>query len=372
MTTHIPFTPLVHSLPASVPFVGPETLERQRGEIFKARIGANESAFGQSALATQAMQDALAEDGCNWYGDPENHDLREALAAKHGVSTDEICVDAGIDSLLGLTVRMVMEPGSVAVSSSGAYPTFNYHVAGFGGRLCTVPYRNNHEDPQALLERATSENARLVYLSNPDNPMSTCLPASAIQQMIDELPPASLFILDEAYTEFAGSHQPPAIDTSNTQVLRYRTFSKAYGMAGMRIGYVIAHRDLVTGLNKIRNHFAVNRLAQIGALAALNDTGFLGSVQEQVETGRQRIYSMAQDLDLPFIESFTNFVPVSLGNGDRARAILKRLNGEGIFIRMPAIAPLDNYIRVGVGKPEEHQAFEKVFRELVAPALSNA
>jgi len=372
MTQKIPFTPLVDSLPASVPFVGPETLERQRGEIFKARIGANESAFGQSKLASDAMQQAITEDGCNWYGDPENFQLREALAAKHGVALEEICVDAGIDSLLGLTVRMLMEPGSVAVTSAGAYPTFNYHVSGFGGELAMVPYHDNHEDPQALLDMGRSKNARLIYLSNPDNPMGTCLPAPVIQQMIDELPGESLFILDEAYTEFGAPNEPPAIDPSNPQVLRYRTFSKAYGMAGMRIGYVIAHRDLITGMNKIRNHFAINRLAQIGALASLNDAEFLKSVQAQVEAGRQKVYAMAEDLDLPYIKSFTNFVPVSLGDGDRARAILASLNDQGIFIRMPGIAPLDNYIRVGVGKPHEHQVFEDAFRALVATELSTA
>lgn len=366
------FTKLVSGLPASVPFVGPETLERQRRETFHARIGANESAFGISPEAQQAMQEALLADGCNWYGDPENLELRQALAQKHNVEIDEICVDAGIDSLLGLTVRMLIEPGMPVVTSLGAYPTFIYHVSGFGGQLHTVPYQNNHEDPVALLEEAGRQQARLLYFSNPDNPMGTSHPAAAVQQLIDELPSDCILALDEAYAEFAQPGLTPKIDTDNPQVIRYRTFSKAYGMAGMRIGYVIAHRDLITGFNKIRNHFAVNRLAQIGALASVNDATFLPSVLEQVEAGRKRIYSLADDLELPYLPSSTNFVAVNLGDGDRTRSMLGKLTDKGVFIRMPGVAPLDQFIRVGVGKQQEHTYFESVFRQLVNETSTTA
>ena len=165
----IPFSSIVENLPATTPFVGPETLERQSGCQFLARIGANESAFGISPYAATAMQEAIAESA--WYADPESYELREALAAKHQVSIDEICVDAGIDSLLGLTVRMLLEPGQNVVTSHGAYPTLNYHVAGFGANLVTVPYKNSHEDPEGLIEAAKSTTAKLVYISNPDNPI---------------------------------------------------------------------------------------------------------------------------------------------------------------------------------------------------------
>ena len=133
----VKLTKIVDTLPATTPFVGPETLERQSGKKFSARIGANESSFGISPAAVAAMRDAVAES--NWYADPENFDLRVALADKHDVDIDEICVDAGIDSLLGLTVRMLLEPGQTVVTSLGAYPTLNYHVAGFGAQLHTVP-----------------------------------------------------------------------------------------------------------------------------------------------------------------------------------------------------------------------------------------
>ena len=147
MTKAPELTPLAASLPTSVPFVGPEAQERTRGAPFLARLGANESAFGPSPRAIEAMRDAAAD---VWmYGDPESHDLRAALATHHGVGPENIMVGEGIDGLLGLLVRLYVGEGDAVVTSAGAYPTFNYHVAGFGGALHTVPYVNDHEDPDA-------------------------------------------------------------------------------------------------------------------------------------------------------------------------------------------------------------------------------
>lgn len=360
----IPFTPLVAGLPATVPFVGPETLERERGDIFRARIGANESAFGISPKAIQAM--ASAASSASWYGDPENFELREALARKHGVRMEEICVDAGIDSILGLVVRMLMRSADPVVSSLGAYPTFNYHVSGFGGELVTVPYRDNFEDPDALIEMTRQRQAPLVYLSNPDNPMGTWHDAGVIQQFIDAVPEGSVAVLDEAYVEFAPEGVAPPLDTDNPRLLRMRTFSKAYGMAGARIGYAIGHQDLITGLNKIRNHFAVNRIAQAGALASLEDDDFLDEVKKKVEAGRNRVIAMAQDLGLSYLPSATNFVAVDLGSSERAKTMLERLHTDGIFIRMPGVAPLNRYIRVGIGTLEEQDILDEAFRRRFA------
>ncbi|MEE9322114.1 MAG: aminotransferase class I/II-fold pyridoxal phosphate-dependent enzyme [Granulosicoccus sp.] len=362
----IPFTPLVKSLPSTVPFVGPETLERLRGSPFKARIGANESAFGMSQLAANAMRAAIENDECAWYADPESFELRTLLAEKHSVQPDEICVDAGIDTLLGLAVRMLVEPGSQVVTSLGAYPTFNYHVSGYGGVLKTVPYRDNHEDAETLLAAAHEHSARMLYLSNPDNPMGTQLPGDAINTLINSLPADCIFILDEAYIDFSANPDAPAIDTSNNQVMRFRTFSKAYGLAGMRIGYVIAHRDLITGFNKIRNHFGLNRLAQIAAAASLQDAGFLTEIQQRVAEGREHIYTLARAHNLSFVESSTNFVAVDMGSTEAANKMLEELNAAGIFIRKPSVPPLDRYLRVGVGTEREHQVFSDTFSALIS------
>jgi len=362
----IPFTPLVQGLPASVPFTGPETLERRRGKAFSARLGANESAFGISRLAAEALHEHIGTEGCSWYGDPENHQLREQLAARHAIDMSNICVDAGIDALLGLTVRMLIEPGDAVVTSLGAYPTFNYHVAGFGGQLHTVPYANHHEDPEALLASAARHKARLVYLSNPDNPMGTSLSSDVVQSMIERLPEGCMLLLDEAYAEFMSDQQPPPLDMSNPHVIRYRTFSKAYGLAGMRIGYAMGHSDVISGFNRIRNHFAVNRLAQIAAHASLLDQDILPDVMQRVSAGRQRIYDLADELQLPYLHSSTNFVAVDLGAVDKANALLQQFENAGIFLRKPMVPPHDRYLRIGVGTEEEHALFADTFRTLLA------
>lgn len=356
----IPFTSIVSNLPASTPFVGPETLERQRGEKFTARIGANESSFGISPKALVAMQESVVNS--SWYADPESHDLRQALATKHNVSIDEICVDAGIDTLLGLTVRMLLEPGGKAVTSAGAYPTFNYHVAGFGAELVTVPYKGFHENPDALINATKTHQAPLVYIANPDNPMGTWHSADTIAKMIEEIPDHSVLALDEAYIEFAESPIAPAIDTSNPQVIRFRTFSKAYGMAGQRIAYAIAHRDLISGFNKIRNHFGINRVAQIGALASVQDTEFLDNVTTAVAKGRKQVTDHVTELGLYAEPSYTNFVAVDLESTDRAKRMIEHLANHNVFMRMPGVAPLNRCVRVGLGTDKEFEVFCEAFK----------
>lgn len=361
----IPFTSLVQGLPASVPFTGPETLERRRGASFEARLGANESAFGISELAAQALREHIGTTGCSWYGDPENYALRTRLSDKHGITRENICVDAGIDALLGLTVRMLVEPGEAVVSSLGAYPTFNYHVNGFGAKLHTVPYHDHHEDPEALLDCAARCKARLVYLSNPDNPMGTSLSADTVQSMVDHLPDGCILLLDEAYAEFMTDHELPPLDMNNPQLIRFRTFSKAYGLAGLRIGYAMANEEIIAGYNRVRNHFAVNRLAQIAAQASLDDPDMLPRVLQEVNAGRQRIYDLADELGLGYLRSSTNFVAVDLASADKANGLIQQLEQDGIFLRKPMIAPHERFLRIGVGTAQEHSLFEERLRRLL-------
>ena len=354
------FTALVESLPSTIPFVGPETLERRRGEAFRVRVGANESAFGISPNAAEAMREAIRT--VSWYNDPEGHELRSAVAALHGVSMDEVLLGAGIDEMLGNVVRLVVEPGAPVVTSLGAYPTFNYHVAGFGGVLEAVPYRDDRIDLEALLDAVRRLEAPLVFLANPDNPMGTWHDAAAVRAFIDELPEWTLLVLDEAYIDFAPASALFPIDAGDPRVIRMRTFSKAHGMAGARIGYAVAPARTIGGLGRIRNHFGVNRIAQAGALASLHDTAFIASVVDEVARGRNDYYALAQRLGFPTVQSATNFVAIDMGaDGDRARAVLARLQDEGVFVRMPGVAPLDRCIRVTVGTAEERVLFAEIF-----------
>lgn len=363
--TYYRLTPLSHSLPATVPFVGPEAQERALDRVFEARLGANENVFGPSPRAIAAMSST----GQWMYGDPESFDLRRALADHHNTTMDHIVVGEGIDGLLGYLVRLMVDQGDAVVTSDGAYPTFNYHVAGFGGVLHKVPYRDDHEDPAALFAKAAGIDAKLVYLANPDNPMGTWHRGAEIAKAMDKLPKGCLLVLDEAYVETAPDGTALPLPLDDPRVVRLRTFSKAYGMAGARVGYAMGAPDLITAFHKVRNHFGMNRSAQAGALAALKDPEWLTNVLTQIETARDRISEIAVENDLVPLPSAANFVAIDCRrDGAFAKAVLDALIARGIFVRMPFVAPQNRCIRVSCGTPENLAAFAVALPEALADA----
>ena len=179
-------------------------------------------------------------------------------------------------------VRLFVEPGVTVATSLGAYPTFNFHVNGFGGRLVTTPYVDDREDPDSLLDLAKREKAAPASTSpTPTIPWGAGGVQADVQRLIDRVPEGAVLCLDEAYGEFAPEGTMPPLDVTNPRVLRFRTFSKAHGMAGLRVGYAIGEASLIKAFDKIRNHFGVNRIAQAGALAALADRRASGKCRQE-------------------------------------------------------------------------------------------
>ncbi len=358
--SNIRFTSVVRELPSIIPFVGPDEQERQSGILFRARMGANESGFGPSPQAIEAMREA---NKLSWqYSDPDNHNLRQALADFYNVGYENVMVGEGIDGLLGCVSHMFVEAGVDVVTSLGSYPTFNFHIKSRGGNLHFVPYKDDQEDQDALLAKAEETNASLMYFSNPNNPMGTWWSADKMQQMIDNLPKGTTLVLDEAYIETAAEGVAPSIDVSNPQVLRFRTFSKLYGMAGARIGYVIGHPDLVSTFDKVRNHYGVNIVGQRGALAALGDQEYLAEIKSKVEEGRDRLHAIAKSHGLTSIPSATNFVTIDCGrDSDFAKLVLAKMLERGVFMRMPGVEPQSRCVRVGIGLDGEMDILEEEF-----------
>jgi len=363
-------TSLAQLLPATVPFVGPETQERQRGRPFRVRLGANENGFGASPRVAAAIAAAAPE---MWkYCDPENHELRQLVAAHHGVVPENIMIGEGIDGLLGLVVRLFVEPGQPVVTSLGAYPTFNYHVAGFGGRLVTAPYRDDREDIEALLEAVKRDAAPLVYLANPDNPMGTWWEGGEIQRFIEALPDSTLLVLDEAYTEMAPASSRPPLDPARPNVLRMRTFSKAYGLAGMRCGYAIGEAETIRAFDKVRNHFGMSRMTQVAAAAAIEDQAWLADVLARIAEGRRRIEGIAADNGLAALPSATNFVTIDCGgDGAFALKVMQSLIDRDVFVRKPMAPRLDRCIRVSTGPEDELAVFAEELPGALAAARGN-
>ena len=370
MRTRPSLTPLVAALPETVPFVGPEAQERARGRPFRARIGANESSFGPSPRVVARMAEIAGE---MWmYCDPDNHDLKIAAAAHLGLKPESVVVGEGIDGLLGLLVRLYVGPQDPVVTSLGAYPTFNFHVAGVGGRLVTVPYENDRESLDGLLAAARREKAPLVYLSNPDNPMGSWWEASEIDRFIEALPETSMLVLDEAYGELGPASALPAIDVSRPNVVRMRTFSKAYGLAGIRCGYAFGEAQVIRDFEKLRNHYGVSRMAQIAGVEALADQEWLREVVAKVDAGRKRIARIAEDNGMKPLPSATNFVTVDCGrDGAFALKVLEAMLARDVFIRKPMAPGLDRCIRISVGLDHELDILAEELPGALAAARGN-
>lgn len=350
--TRPPFTPIIEALPATIPFLAPEAIERRTGIPMRARLGANESGFGPSPKVVEAI--ARAASGVWTYGDPENHDLRVALGEKLDLDIDAITIGEGIDGLQGLICRLFVAPGDRVVTSLGAYPTFNYHVAAQGGELVSVPYRDDREDLAALAAEAAKGQTRIVYLANPDNPMGTWWDARAVEAFVDAIPAQTLVVLDEAYGETAPQGTMPPMSFRRPNLLRLRTFSKAYGLAGLRVGYCMGEPSIISAFDRIRNHFGVNKIGQIAARAALDDTGHLEDTIAKIARARGLIDDFATELGLATIPSATNFVAIDCGHdGIFAQNVLEGLAKRGVFVRKPAAPVLSRTIRMSVGPDAE-------------------
>ena len=352
-----PLTSIAAGLPPVFPFVGPETYERQSGRAYRARLGANESAFGPSPKVIEAMRAAAPE---TWkYADPTNYELKAAISAHIGLPVDHIGIGEGIDGLQHLICRLYLSSADSALNSLGGYPAFNDHVDGCGAQLLTVPFGSGYrEDLGALLDCVRRERPRIVYVCNPDNPMGTWWSAADVIAFIDAVPEDVMIVLDEAYAEYAPDDANLPVTFVRPNLFRTRTFSKAYGLAGIRCAYAISSPEVIGYLDRIRNHYGVNRQALVAGVAAIGDQDWLQHVVARNAAARERIYRIAQQNGLRSVESATNFVEVDCGrDGDYAKRVLEIMRDRGVFLRKPSTPGLDHFIRVSTGTDEALDIF---------------
>ena len=354
----------VRKIRKMTPFIGPETQERINKKKFHARVGANENPFGPSPDAVEVIEKNAGE---VWkYGDPEVYILRKAISRFHEIDFRNILVGEGIDGLISNIARLLINVGDKVVSSLGGYPTFDYHIFSAGGDVISVPYANDLENLNGLIEAAQIHRPRLLYIVNPDNPMGTWWTGKKIEELIENIPSETLVILDEAYFEFAPDEAIAAINPENPKVIRFRTFSKAYGLAGLRVGYAIGNAALINEFEKVRNHFGVNVLAQTAAVASLKDQKHLNYVKSKINQGKKRLYEIAYKNNLHYIDSATNFVTIDCGqDGIYAKRVLDEFINKGIFVRMPMVPPLNRCIRISIGTDEEIDLIKKYFPEVL-------
>ena len=229
------------------------------------------------------------------------------------------------------------------------------------------PFVQDRENIDGLAQAARQTNAAMIYLANPDNPMGSWWDAANVERFISAVPETTMIVLDEAYGEFAPAGTLPALDVSRPNLLRMRTFSKAYGLAGARVGYVIGEAQSVSAFNRIRNHFGISNIAQSGAIAALADQQHLDWSIAQVRASLHDTAAIARRHGLLPLPTATNFLAVDCGrDGSYARSIVQGLARHGVFIRMPGVSGLDRCIRISAGTAADRALLNSALGEVLA------
>jgi len=331
------------------------------------KMASNENPFGPSPKAVEAMQAVLAES--NFYPDNDAIELRQRLAEHHNVLPEQIVPTAGSTALLGIIARTLLSPGLNAITSERSFIVYPIATQAAGGQLIQVPMRNNGFDLNAIAS-AVDQHTRIIYISNPNNPTGTLIPAKDLDRFLDEVPEHVIVILDEAYYDFAeyfgtirGVECSHALDYVNLgrKLVVLRTFSKAHGLAGVRVGYGIGPAELMGYFARMRTTFSISTVAQAAALAALDDEAHVRKTLKNNAEQAERLIAGIAELGYPPIPTWTNFLYCELG--DDAAAVAKRLQAEGVIVRPLGPWGAPTAIRITVGTPQQNDVLLRAFKK---------
>jgi histidinol-phosphate aminotransferase len=350
----LPINPNLSRIPTYQPGRPIEEVARELGlpaaDIIK--LASNENPLGPSPAALAAMENVLRN--LHLYPDGNAFYLKRRLAEKLGVGPENLIFGNGSNEIIEFAGHAVITPGAEVVVSQYCFAVYPIVTELFGGALVTVPARDFGHDLPAMARKITPRT-RIVFAANPNNPTGTLAPPAEVMRFVNEVPPDVLLAMDEAYIEFLDepcdllslirSGQKP-------NLLLMRTFSKIYGLAGLRLGYGIGHPELIAALEKVRQPFNINALAQAGALAALDDTEHVARTRANNKAGMKFLEDAFRRLGLQFIPSAANFVLVRVGDGARVSSELQK---RGIITRPMAGYQLPEWIRITVGTPAENQ-----------------
>lgn len=354
MSLPYPTNAVLANLPVYQPGRPIEEVARELGlpadEIIK--LASNENPLGPSRLAAAAMRKALGQ--VNLYPDGNAFYLKQKLATKLGVAPGNLILGNGSNEIIEFLGHALLSPGDEVVVSQYCFAVYPIVTALFGGKLTVVPAKGYGHDLQAMLA-AITPRTRLVFVANPNNPTGTTLTPAELTEFVQAVPSHTVIALDEAYIEFLD--QPLSLignirDGNQANLLLMRTFSKIYGLAGIRLGYGIGHPDLVAQLEKVRQPFNINLVAQAGALAALDDSAHVEKTR-RINSRGLKFYSRGfRRLGLNYVPSQANFILVRVGQGQRVFEELQKL---GVIVRPMGGYQLPEWIRISVGTPKENQ-----------------
>ncbi len=353
MSSSLPLNSLLENLPVYQPGRPIEEVAREvglpPGDIIK--LASNENPLGPSPVAIAAMETALRQ--LHYYPDGTAFVLKQKLAGRLELEPRCLLLGNGSNEIIEFVGHALMRPGADVVVSQYCFATYKIVARLFGANLITVPARDFGHDLPAML-KAVTPATRVMFVANPNNPTGTLAPRADLERLVHDVPDDVLLVLDEAYLEFLDrpvDFLPLIREGTKPNLLLMRTFSKIYGLAGLRIGYGIGHPGLVAPLEKIRQPFNVNLLAQVAAAAALEDQEHVERTRANNVEGLDFLQSAFRQMGLPFVPSAANFVLVKVGDGAR---VFRELQRHGIITRPMGGYELPEWIRVSVGRSAEN------------------
>lgn len=324
------------------------------------KLASNENALGPSPKAVAAMRAALKS--AHLYPDGGAFYLRQALARKLGVQPDNLILGCGSNEIIEFLYHAFVAPGDEVVAGDRAFVIYSIMAKMFQAKCVEVPFAGHTHNLSAMREAITAKT-KLVFVANPNNPTGTRVRNAALDKFIRSLPAHVICVLDEAYIEFLDDPPPSIGWVMKRNVVVLRTFSKIVGLAGLRIGYGVAQPECIALLQKVRQPFNVNAVAQDGALAALDDAAHIRRTKAMTRQGQKYLYREFDWLGLEYVPSCANFVLVRVGDG---AAVFQALQRRGVIVRPMAGYKLPEWIRVTVGLPAENRRFIAALRPVVA------
>ncbi len=330
------------------------------------KLASNENPLGPSPKAIRAMKKAAAK--MHLYPDGGGYYMRQALAERLDVSPDQILLGNGSNELLEFLAHVFLGPGTNLVMADRAFVVYRLLARSFLADVRDVPMRDHTHDLDAMLDAITPET-RLVMISNPNNPSGTMVDQRAVEKFMARLPEHVIVGMDEAYNELLPTRKQ--VDTlrylrQGRKIVVLRTFSKTYGLAGLRIGYAVAPEELIDLMHRVRQPFNVNAMAMEAALAALDDERHVRRTRRLVAQGLQFYRNAFTEMNLPFIPSVSNFMLVRVGNG---RAVFEALQRQKVIVRTMDGYRLPEYVRVSIGTMEENQRCVQALKTVLASGV---
>ena len=328
------------------------------------KLSSNENPHGSSPLAIKAIEKTYKD--LNRYPDASGYQLRSKLAKKFKVKIENVTIGSGSEGIMSTIMRTFLLDDDEIIGTEGSFIGFRVLANASGRKIIWVPMKERKYDLHEMAKKIT-DNTKIIYIANPDNPMGTYVTKSDFDAFYNHVPDRVLIILDEAYYEYA-KHQPDYPDSMlyrYDNVITLRTFSKAYGLGGLRLGYGLAHKDLIENLNKVKAPFEPSMPAQAAGIAALDDNDFLEKTVRENQREREHLLNEFKSLNIKFIVSYTNFITTIWDNSDDADVIVNKLLNKGIIVRKLSSFGWQNCIRISIGTSEENVTLLNALKSII-------